>query len=158
MTLEQRDLREPQPGPVSCSKIVSFGKIRLFNSSRLTGTLGFSTQQTRARERGLSAQDLQTQREIKKHVGISRSPHHVLHTLRSPRSTYAGCLTHPQILDVSIGAPGGECASSAISNVTNIHHMQFVFSAFFFFSFFAFRGKDRVSWQFLSRSWIQGER
>lgn len=29
------------------------------------------------------------------------------------------------------GAPGGECANSAISNMTNIYHMYFVFSPFF---------------------------
>ena len=57
-----------------------------------------------------------------------------------PISAYAVCLTHPQILDVSTGAPGGDCANSAISNMTNIYHMCFVFSSFF-------HGKDCVSWQ-----------
>lgn len=97
------------------------------------GMLCFCIQQPHLGEKGLCLgfADILLHKGKQEQVGTSWNSHYVLCMLGLPISAYAGCVTHPQILDVSTGAPGGECANSAISNMTNIYHMYFVFSPFF---------------------------
>lgn len=94
------------------------------------GTLCFSIQQPHLGEKGLCLGFVDIL--LQKQVGTSWNSHYVLSMLRLPISAYAVCVTHPQMLDLSTGAPGGECANTAISNMTNIYHMYFVFSPLFF--------------------------
>lgn len=109
------------------------------------GMLCFSIQQPHLREKGLCLgfADILLHKGKQKQVGTSWNSHYVLCMLRWPINAYAVCVTHPQILDVSIGAPGGECANSAVSNMTNIYHMYFVFSPFF-------SREGHMFWQVLS--------
>lgn len=106
------------------------------------GTLCFSIQQPHLGEKGLCLGFVDIL--LQKQVGTSWNSHYVLSMLRLPISAYAVCVTHPQMLDLSTGAPGGECANTAISNMTNIYHMYFVFSPLFFLE-----GKAHTSWQVL---------